>query len=110
MAGVNHDLSTWNGGVHEENIASRRQDVIGRHDGYSYIASGDKDVLIKKETGDAYGICKEEVSLVCCNPCRYRGMQQTDKQDALRKAQLATRKKYPHPYYWASFQLTGSAR
>jgi CHAT domain-containing protein len=40
----------------------------------------------------------------------YRGMQQTDKQDALRKAQLETRRKYPHPYYWASFQLTGSAR
>lgn len=40
----------------------------------------------------------------------YRGMQQTDKLDALRKAQLETRRKYPHPYYWASFQLTGSAR
>jgi len=40
----------------------------------------------------------------------YRGMQQADKQDALRKAQLETRRKYPHPYYWASFQLTGSAK
>lgn len=40
----------------------------------------------------------------------YQGMQETDKRDALRKAQLSTREKYPHPYYWASFQLTGSAR
>jgi CHAT domain-containing protein len=40
----------------------------------------------------------------------YHGMQQTDKLDALRKAQLETRKKYPHPYYWASFQLTGNAK
>lgn len=40
----------------------------------------------------------------------YQGMQQTDKLNALRNAQLETRKKYPHPYYWASFQLTGSAR
>lgn len=40
----------------------------------------------------------------------YRGMQKTDKLDALRQAQLETRKKYSHPYYWASFQLTGSAR
>ncbi|MEE9911019.1 MAG: CHAT domain-containing protein [Deltaproteobacteria bacterium] len=40
----------------------------------------------------------------------YRGMQKTDKLDALRKAQMETRRKYPHPYYWASFQLTGSAR
>jgi len=40
----------------------------------------------------------------------YRGMQQTDKLDALRKAQLETRKKYPHPYYWSAFQLTGRAK
>lgn len=38
----------------------------------------------------------------------YNGMQKNDKRDALRKAQLETRRKYPHPYYWASFQLTGS--
>lgn len=40
----------------------------------------------------------------------YRGMQQTDKLSALRKAQMETHKKYPHPYNGASFQLTGSAR
>ena len=40
----------------------------------------------------------------------YKGMQQTDKLDALRKAQLETRKKYPHPYYWSAFQLTGRAK
>jgi CHAT domain-containing protein len=28
---------------------------------------------------------------------------------ALRKAQLAAKKKYPHPYYWSAFQWTGSA-
>ena len=38
----------------------------------------------------------------------YKGLQKTDKSNALRKAQLQTRRKYPHPYYWASFQLTGS--
>jgi hypothetical protein len=31
------------------------------------------------------------------------------KREALRKAQLSTKKKYPHPYYWASFQLTGNS-
>jgi CHAT domain-containing protein len=40
----------------------------------------------------------------------YREMRQTDKLSALRKAQLETRRKYPHPFYWSSFQLTGSAR
>jgi CHAT domain-containing protein len=40
----------------------------------------------------------------------YRELERTDKREALRTAQLETRKKYPHPYYWASFQLTGSAK
>lgn len=40
----------------------------------------------------------------------YREMEKTDKRDALRTAQLDTKKRYAHPYYWASFQLTGSAK
>jgi len=40
----------------------------------------------------------------------YLELPHGDKVEALRKAQLATKKKYPHPYYWASFQLTGSAQ
>jgi CHAT domain-containing protein len=39
----------------------------------------------------------------------YREMDKVNKRDALRTAQLETKNKYPHPYYWASFQLTGSA-
>ena len=39
----------------------------------------------------------------------YIELDKTNKREALRKAQLETKKKYPHPYYWASFQLTGSA-
>ena len=30
-----------------------------------------------------------------------------DKRAALRQAQLETMKRYPHPFYWAAFQLTG---
>ncbi len=33
-----------------------------------------------------------------------------NKAEALRQAQLATLEKYPHPYYWAAYQLTGEAR
>jgi len=29
------------------------------------------------------------------------------KAEALRVAQLRTREKYPHPYYWGGFVLTG---
>ncbi|MDD5300176.1 MAG: CHAT domain-containing protein [Gallionella sp.] len=40
----------------------------------------------------------------------YDNLQQTDKREALRQAQLDTRKKYAHPFYWAAFQITGSAQ
>ncbi len=39
----------------------------------------------------------------------YNALKNTGKRQALRQAQLSARKRYPHPYYWASFQLTGSA-
>jgi len=39
----------------------------------------------------------------------YGELDKTNKREALRTAQLETKQKYPHPYYWASFQLTGSA-
>jgi CHAT domain-containing protein len=40
----------------------------------------------------------------------YSELDKTDKQEALQRAQLETKSKYPHPYYWASFVLTGSAK
>ncbi len=39
----------------------------------------------------------------------YESLKKSGKREALRKAQLSTKKKYPHPYYWASFQLTGNS-
>jgi CHAT domain-containing protein len=33
--------------------------------------------------------------------------QGMSKAEALRAAQITTRRKYPHPYYWAAFVLTG---
>jgi CHAT domain-containing protein len=40
----------------------------------------------------------------------YDNLQQADKREALRQAQLDTRKKYAHPFYWAAFQITGNAQ
>lgn len=39
----------------------------------------------------------------------YANLATLNKADALRQAQLSTRDRYPHPYYWAAFQLTGRA-
>jgi len=39
----------------------------------------------------------------------YLNLKKTNKRDALREAQLAVKKKYEHPYFWAAFQLTGMA-
>lgn len=40
----------------------------------------------------------------------YRNLSSMEKTEALRRAQCAIKKKYGHPFYWASFQLTGNAR
>ena len=40
----------------------------------------------------------------------YDALKKTNKREALRQAQLQNKKQYPHPYYWASFQLTGNAQ
>jgi len=39
----------------------------------------------------------------------YRSLLKMGKDEALRQAQLNTKRKYPHPFYWASFQLIGRA-
>jgi CHAT domain-containing protein len=39
----------------------------------------------------------------------YDELKGGDKREALRKAQLAAREKFPHPFFWAAFQLTGRA-
>ncbi len=37
----------------------------------------------------------------------YSNLKTMDRREALRQAQLAAKKKYGAPYYWAAFQLTG---
>lgn len=39
----------------------------------------------------------------------YENLSSQTKQAALRLAQLKTRETFPHPFYWAAFQLTGRA-
>lgn len=39
----------------------------------------------------------------------YRNLKRHEKDEALRLAQMKVRKKYRHPFYWASFQLIGGS-
>lgn len=39
----------------------------------------------------------------------YANLQNANKREALRDALLETKKKFPHPYFWAAFYLTGNA-
>lgn len=38
----------------------------------------------------------------------YGELDKTSKTEALRTAQLGVKAKFPHPFYWAAFQLTGN--
>lgn len=40
----------------------------------------------------------------------YRNLSRMNKDEALQKAQIKTKRQYAHPYYWAAFLLTGSAK
>lgn len=40
----------------------------------------------------------------------YTNLEKKNKEEALRQAQISARGEYPHPYYWAAFQLTGSSQ
>jgi len=40
----------------------------------------------------------------------YTNLKKLPKADALRQAQLETKKRYPHPFFWSAFQLTGMGR
>lgn len=37
----------------------------------------------------------------------YSNLKKMSKDEALRQAQISVKAKYPHPYYWAAFVLTG---
>jgi CHAT domain-containing protein len=39
----------------------------------------------------------------------YRNLETHDKRESLRLAQIETRKNFPHPMYWAAFQIVGRA-
>ena len=75
-------------------------DVIGLSRGFLYAGAG-SIVASLWEVDDA---ATEQLMLSF-----YRNLNSHDKREALRLAQIKTRKSYPNPTFWAAFQIVGRA-
>ncbi len=73
-------------------------DVIGLQRGFLY--AGARSIIASLWTVDdlATSILMKQL---------YINLKKMNKSDSLRDAQLAVKKQYAHPFYWAGFQLTG---
>ena len=76
-------------------------DVVGLTRGFLYAGAGSIVASLWKV---------DDLATSTLMKSFYESLTRTDKCEALRAAQLQNKKKYPHPYYWASFQLTGNTK
>jgi len=76
-------------------------DVIGLTRGFLY--AGASSIV-----ASLWPVSDEETKFLMTS--FYGNLKRLPKADALRQAQLETRKRYPHPFYWSAFQLTGMGR
>ena len=79
------------------NVASG-DDVVGLTRGFLYAGASTVVASLWQVDDDATAFLMLRM---------YEHMQKDGRRDALRKAQLETRAKFPHPFYWASFYVTG---
>jgi len=77
---------------------SNGDDMVGLTRGFLYAGSNTIVASLWEVDDQATSHLMEEF---------YAQLKKTNKREALRQAQLTTKKKYEHPYYWAAFQLTG---
>jgi len=80
---------------------SNGDDVVGLTRGFLYAGSGSIVASLWKV---------DDLATADLMTRFYGHLARGDRREALRAAQLETRGKYPHPFYWAAFQLTGNAR
>jgi CHAT domain-containing protein len=77
---------------------SNGDDVVGLIRGFLYAGSGAIVSSLWKVDDMATSYLMTEF---------YTGLDKSNRRDALRRAQIAAKKKYEHPFFWAAFQLTG---
>jgi len=76
-------------------------DVIGLTRGFLYAGAG-------SIVASLWPVSDDETRFLMTS--FYGNLKKLPKADALRQAQLETRKRYPHPFYWSAFQLTGMGK
>ncbi len=95
---LNADLVTLSACETGLGKVSNGDDVVGLTRGFLYAGSSSIVASLWEVDDRATSLLMTEL---------YSNLKQTDKREALRRAQLTTKKQYPHPFYWAAFQLTG---
>jgi Uncharacterized protein conserved in bacteria len=76
-------------------------DVVGLTRGFLYAGAGNV-------VASLWPVSDEETKFLMAS--FYRNLKQLPKAEALRQAQLETKLRYPHPFFWSAFQLTGLGR
>ena len=79
---------------------STGDDVVGLNRGFLYAGS-------RSIVASLWSVDDEATAALMKN--FYLKLATRSKRDALRQAQIETRQSFPHPFFWAAFQLTGRA-
>ena len=95
---LNADLVTLNACETALSKVSKGDDVVGFTRGFLY--AGSRAILSSLWKVDDLAPRDLMVDF-------YANLSRMPKDEALPRAQFKVREKYPHPFYWAAFQLTG---
>lgn len=95
---LNSDLVTLSACETGLGKVSNGDDVVGFIRGFLYAGTNSIVSSLWKVDDRATSFLMSEF---------YANLKTMGKAEALRQAQLATKKRYASPYYWAAFQLTG---
>jgi CHAT domain-containing protein len=98
---LNADLVTLSACETALSKVSQGDDVVGFTRGFLY--AGSRAILSSLWKVDDLATRDLMVNF-------YANLFRMPKDEALRLAQFKVREKYPHPFYWAAFQLTGLAQ
>jgi CHAT domain-containing protein len=103
--------------LYELRLPAELVTLSGCATGLNVVAAGDEILGLSRGLLGAGAQCLmltlwdvHDLSTAEFMSCFYKGLQRSQsKAQALREAMRTLREKYPHPYYWAPFFLTGRA-